>query len=230
MTLNADGSFAYNPQGFAGQATFTYQIDDQTQLSNPVTVTLVVNTLPVAAADTFQVAEDTPLTTTAATGVLANDSDADGNALTAIIEALPTHGQLTFNANGSFVYVPEANYHGTDAFSYRVTDGIDTTTAALAQISVQSVNDAPVASDDFYFALPGNPLSISAAFGLLTNDTDVETSNLSAALVTAPTHGQVNLATDGSFTYTANAGFTGTDSFPIARAMVRLRRILARSL
>ncbi len=213
LTLNDDGSFRYDPQGFSGDATFTYQIDDGVQLSNPITVTLVVNTAPTATADTYQIPEDTVLTTTSATGVLGNDTDADGNALTAEIEDSTVHGQLTFNADGSFLYGPDANYFGADSFSYRVTDGVDTSSVIQVQLDVQSVNDAPSAADDAYFTLPGRALAISAAFGVLTNDADVENADLVAALVSRPSHGQIGLSADGSFTYTPDAGYQGTDTF-----------------
>ena len=66
--------------------------------------------------------EDTALTITAP-GVLANDSDIDGNTLTAVLATGPAHGALTLNANGSFTYTPVANYNGPDSFTYRANDG-----------------------------------------------------------------------------------------------------------
>ncbi|MES2097137.1 MAG: Ig-like domain-containing protein, partial [Pseudomonadota bacterium] len=69
------------------------------------------NQAPVAVADSYTTAEDTTLTIAAA-GVLANDTDADGNALKAVLVAGPAHGTLTLNANGSFSYTPAANYNG----------------------------------------------------------------------------------------------------------------------
>ena len=76
LTLNGDGSFLYDPQGFAGTTTFTYRIDDGQSLSEPATVTLVVNTPPRSLADEFQTDEDTVLDVSADAGVLANDVDA----------------------------------------------------------------------------------------------------------------------------------------------------------
>src|SRR5436853_6335779 len=63
--------------------------------------------------------EDTVLTI-AAPGVLGNDTDVDGDALTAIVVAAPTHGTLTLNANGSVSYTPAANYNGPDSFTYKI--------------------------------------------------------------------------------------------------------------
>ena len=58
-----------------------------------------------------------------APGVLANDTDADGDPLTAVVVTGPAHGTLTLNANGSFTYTPAANYNGADRFTYRANDG-----------------------------------------------------------------------------------------------------------
>ena len=94
-------------------------------ISNVATVTITVtpvNDAPVAADDGYATDEDTPLTV-AAPGVLANDTDVDGETLTAVLVAGPTHGTLTLNADGSFTYTPAANYNGTDSFTYRANDG-----------------------------------------------------------------------------------------------------------
>ena len=86
-----------------------------------ITVT-AVNDAPAAADDAYSTTEDTPLTV-AAPGVLANDTDPDGDPLTAVLVTGPSHGTLTLNANGSFTYTPAANYNGPDSFTYRASDG-----------------------------------------------------------------------------------------------------------
>ena len=80
------------------------------------------NMAPVAATDSYSVAENGILTV-AAPGVLGNDTDGDGDALTASLVSGPLHGSLVFNANGSFIYTPVANFASTDSFSYQVSDG-----------------------------------------------------------------------------------------------------------
>jgi hypothetical protein len=90
-----------------------------------VTVSLTVtavNDVPVALAESFTTSEDDTLVI-AAPGVLGNDSDADGDALTAVLVSGPAHGTLTLNANGSFTYTPTANYNGADSFTYKPNDG-----------------------------------------------------------------------------------------------------------
>src|SRR5204862_8198 len=103
---------------------FTYRVSDG-QLQSGVataTFTVTVNLPPVSAGDAYAVNEDTVLTV-AAPGVLGNDSDPEGQPLTAQLVSGPAHGTLALNANGSFTYTPAANYNGPDAFTYKANDG-----------------------------------------------------------------------------------------------------------
>jgi VCBS repeat-containing protein len=101
----------------------------------------------VAVADSYTVVEDGALSRNAAGGVLSNDIDLEGNPLTAALALGPTHGQLTFNPDGSFTYTPNANFFGTDTFSYQAKDA-NTSQPATVTIQVTAVNDAPVAVND----------------------------------------------------------------------------------
>jgi VCBS repeat-containing protein len=125
LTLNADGTFLYTPAAnFNGTDSFTYLANDGSVDSNVATVTITVgavNDAPVAIADSYTTSED--ITLTAVTGILNNDSDVDGDALTIVKVLDPTHGTLTLNTNGTFQYVPASNYSGSDSFTYFVTDG-----------------------------------------------------------------------------------------------------------
>jgi VCBS repeat-containing protein len=98
-------------------------------------VTTPVNATPVANNDSYTIAEDTVLNVSAS-GVLANDTDADGNPLTAVLATGPAHGTLTLNANGSFIYTPAANYNGADSFTYRAADGALSSGAATVTITI----------------------------------------------------------------------------------------------
>jgi hypothetical protein len=213
LALREDGGFRYDPQGFAGTTSFTYRIHDGTGLSSPATVTLVLNTPPAPQADSFTTPEDTTLVRTAVNGVLANDQDADGNALTVELVSSVSRGTLTLAPNGAFQYQPELNYFGTDSFQYRVTDGIDTSPVVIASITVSPVNDAPSTVGDVYFGAAGEPLEIPAERGVLVNDVDVDSASLSAVLLQRPANGTVVLQPDGSFRYEPEAGFIGTDLF-----------------
>jgi hypothetical protein len=221
LTLYANGSFTYTPQsGFVGEDTFTYQLTDGQDLSAPATVTITVsatpNRPPEAEGDQYQIDEDTILRVLAP-GVLENDQDPDGNLLTAQLVQGPTNGQLTFNpATGQFSYRGFANFHGQDSFTYRAFDGELYSEPAEVTITVNAVNDAPIAGDDIYTMTQnaaGNASLTIGVPGLLENDTDVEGQSLTAVKVTDPSNGVVTINPDGSFTYTPNPGFVGEDSF-----------------
>ncbi len=221
VTLNANGSFQYVPaNGFNGIVTFTYRARDGANAeSNIATVTITVgpvNDPPLAINDSYSTNEDTTLTVNAATGVLANDTDPDGPfPLTAELLTNPAHGTLVvFNANGSFTYVPNANYNGPDSFTYRARDGEGLASQpATVNINVLPVDDPPVAVDDAYTTPEDVQLVISAP-GVLSNDTDPDGPIPVAALLTqGPTNGSLTLNLNGSFTYTPNPNFNGVDTF-----------------
>jgi VCBS repeat-containing protein len=150
LTLNADGSFTYTPdQDFNGTDTFIYQASDGTNPSNVATVTITVNPIndaPVATDDAYSVNEDEILTVAAADGVLTNDTDVDGDPLTASLVTGPANGELTLNADGSFVYTPTFHFNGPDTFTYKANDGTSDSNEATVTITVNSVNDPPTCS------------------------------------------------------------------------------------
>jgi VCBS repeat-containing protein len=149
----------------------------------------------------------------AANGVLENDNDVDGNEITAMLEQGPQHGTLTLNTTGGFTYTPSANYNGPDSFTYFANDGtLNSATPATVNLTVNAVNDAPVAITDTYSTPEDTPLVVNAP-GVLSNDTDIDSTGLTTVLVAGPAHGSLILNSDGSFTYTPSANYTGTDSF-----------------
>jgi VCBS repeat-containing protein len=170
----------------------------------------------VGANDAYGTVEDEELTVQAP-GVLANDTDADGDDLTATGLTQPANGEVVLTADGSFTYTPDAGFAGTDTFTYKASDGSATSAAATVTITVEEgeeppVNTAPVAGSDAYAAVGGEPLTLPAP-GVLANDTDEDGNVLTATGVTQPANGTVTLAADGSFTYTSDAGFSGKDVF-----------------
>ncbi|MGI8978866.1 MAG: Ig-like domain-containing protein [Pirellulaceae bacterium] len=215
LTLNADGSFSYSPEAnFSGQDVFIYTASDGSLTSNEATVTITVNPTndaPVATADEYTVDEDSPLHVDAS-GILGNDSDPDGDALSAVLVSGPASGTLTLNSDGSFDYAPGANFNGDDTFVYKASDGSSESAETTVTIHVQGVNDAPVAEADAYVTEEDTPLTIAAP-GVLANDSDIDGDSLSAILVNGPAHGTVSLEADGSLTYTPEANFNGSDSF-----------------
>jgi VCBS repeat-containing protein len=173
-----------------------------------------VNDAPEAAGDTASTDEDQAVTV-AAPGVLGNDSDPDGNPLTAGLASGPSHGTVQLNANGSFTYTPTANYSGPDSFTYRASDGTATSAPATVSITVAPVNDAPVAVADSAATDEDTPVTVTAP-GVLGNDTDPDGDTLTAGLASlssGPSHGSLQLGADGGFTYTPAPGYSGPDSF-----------------
>jgi len=109
-------------------------------------------------------------------------------------------------------YTPDANYHGPDGFTFKANDGLADSNVATVTITVDPINDAPVAAADAYNVDQDDALNVAAP-GVLGNDSDVDGDGLSAVLATGPSNGQIELHADGSFTYTPNQGFSGADSF-----------------
>ncbi|MEM9657353.1 MAG: cadherin-like domain-containing protein, partial [Planctomycetota bacterium] len=93
--------------------------------------------------DLYIVHEDVSLDVPAATGVLANDVDSNGNELTAVLDSGPLSGNVALNSDGSFLYTPGANFSGVDFFTYRASDGFLQTDAVVVTVNITAVNDAP---------------------------------------------------------------------------------------
>ena len=175
LVMAANGDFTYTPNAnYNGPDSFTYTVKDSAGATSTATVTLnvtPVNDAPVAVTDTYRTNEDTALVIAAKDGVLANDSDVDtGDVLRAQLQTGPAHGTLTLEPDGSFKYVPTANYNGPDSFTYWAVDAAGEKSLATVNITVKAVNDAPVAVNDVVWTTSPFPLKIDA----LANDTDVD--------------------------------------------------------
>jgi VCBS repeat-containing protein len=216
VTFDVTGSFVYTPDAnFNGVDSFTYKANDGSTDSNIATVTITINPVndaPIAVNDTYIANEDSMLNITAQNGVLGNDSDVDSAALAAVKVTNPAHGVLTLNANGSFVYTPTANYNGLDSFTYKDNDGLTDSNVATVTITINPVNDTPVALNDSRSIAENGVLAVAAP-GVLGNDTDVEGNSLTAVKVTDPASGSLALNANGAFVYTPDANFNGVDSF-----------------
>ncbi len=170
---------------------------------------------PLAFDDAYSVAEDSILIVSSASGVLSNDIDElSPDNLTAALVSAPSFGTLAnLTEAGSFNYEPNPDFFGTDSFVYRAIDGQNGASAeATVFLTVNPVNDAPLALDDAYATPPDMPLSIGIA-GVLANDSDADLDPLDAVLVDDVMSGSLTLNLDGSFDYTPDPGFTGTDNF-----------------
>jgi HD-GYP domain-containing protein (c-di-GMP phosphodiesterase class II) len=212
---NGDGTIDYDSDpDFAGTDTFEYKVCDLTSACNTATVTITVtaaNDPPVANDDTATVAEDSVPGVTF--NVLPNDTDVDLDALSlgSFDGSSITYGLLTDNGGGSFTYVPDPDFFGVETFMYTVTDGA-LTDGGTVTITVTNVPDAPETQDDAY-ATDRDLALVAPMPGVLGNDTDYDGDGLTAALASPPSNGGVVLAADGSFTYTPDPGYVGSDSF-----------------
>ncbi len=149
LTLQTNGGFTYTPStGYSGVDTFTYRATDGRSTSAVATVTLNVtaNARPVAANDSYAALSGASLIVPAP-GVLANDSDPEGQPLAAILASAPTRGKLTLNTNGGFVYVSTPGYSGSDTFTYRASDGV--TNSSTATVTLNLTAPASLFSDTF---------------------------------------------------------------------------------
>ena len=104
-----------------------------------VDLTGVPNVAPVASDDSYSMQEDGKLVV-GSPGVLTNDTDANGDTLTASKVTDPTHGALTLSSDGAFVYEPVPNYFGTDSFAYKASDGTSDSNVASVSITVNEVS------------------------------------------------------------------------------------------
>ena len=167
-----------------------------------------VNAPPIAGDDALATDQGAALAIPIST-LLANDSDANGDALSLAGFTQPAHGTLT-NAGGVLTYTPAAGYAGPDSFSYTVSDGSLSDTATVS-IAVEPANTAPVAGDDAVSTGQNAALAIPLAT-LLANDSDANGGALSLAGFTQPAHGTLTNS-NGTLVYTPSGGYVGPDAF-----------------
>jgi VCBS repeat-containing protein len=169
-----DGAVFDNVHLNTGQAAINQPTDHDAILA-----LLSINTAPVATLDgVFTVAEDVVLTVDAAHGVLANDSDVNGDVLSAVLGQGPTYGTLVLNADGSFVYTANANYNGGDSFTYTAHDAYGGVSGLVTvQLGVEAVNDAPVGAADAASVAEDASILVN----VLANDHDLDLDGLTIA-------------------------------------------------
>ena len=177
-----------------------------------VTVTVTAQFLPVAVADNYTVTEGNTLTVSADLGVLANDTDANFDTLTAALVSNVDHGTLIFNGDGGFTYTHDGTEAPTDSFVYNANDGHGDGNTVTVTLTISPGNDAPTAVSDAYVVAEGHTLTINAP-GVLANDVDPDGPARTAILETGPTNGALTLQDDGGFTYVHSGSETDTDGF-----------------
>jgi len=211
-----DGKFSYTPEpNFNGADVFTYTISDErggTDTANVRIVVAPVNDAPVANGETFLLNEDEALILTAAE-LLANDTDADGDALIIAEVTQPSHGQILENGDGTFTYKPDANFNGSDSLIYIVSDGNGLMGTATVELMVTPVNDAPIAGDAIQMSADEDTELTIVAGNLLRHYTDSDGDTLSVKSITQPIHGKLIDNGDGTFAYFPDANYHGPDRF-----------------
>ena len=184
-------------------------IDSWTSFNEDCTFT---NEAPIANDDNYSVLENLNLNIEAI-GVLTNDTDPDGDSLSAILETNVTNGSLVLNSDGSFSYTPSLNFYGTDQFTYKANDGELDSNIATVTIDVILVNTPPIANEISYETIENTILNIEENEGVLSNDYDPDGDLIIAVLVSDVKNGDLILNSNGSFIYIPNLDFYGTDSF-----------------
>jgi len=166
---------------------------------------------PVAVDDVVGTVEDSAVTV----DVVGNDGDVDGNlvagsANTGCVGCWgPASGLLVNGGDGSFTYTPNLDFSGSDGFTYEVCDSLGLCDTAVVLITVDALNDPPVAVDDVVGTVEGSAVTVD----VVGNDTDVDGDGLVVTNLTSPVDGVVVDHGDGTVTYIPDAGFTGSDSF-----------------
>ncbi|HLF95631.1 MAG TPA: tandem-95 repeat protein [Methylococcaceae bacterium] len=197
--LNLDGTITFTPNAnFTGPATFTYTVSDGLATSLPATVTVnvaPVNDAPVPVADILAAINEDTSTVIAATALLANDIDVDGDVLSidSVISGLG--GTATLNLDGTVTFTPNPNFSGAADFAYTVFDGTVSSApvSALVSVGVSPVNDPPAGTSATITAAEDTPRILTAAdFGF--TDVDVGDSLSAVRIDTLPLAGALTLS------------------------------------
>lgn len=212
-----DGSFIYiPPAGFAGTDTYTYTVADTNGNFDTATVTFIVEAMaptgnrePNAADDSYTGPQNQVLAVNAQDGLLGNDSDPDGDILIVSSFTQPLHGSAAVQQDGSFVYVPDADWFGVDVFDYIIFDGNDVSSAS-ATIVIQNQGPDPIQARDDNFSVPsGTTLTVSVP-GIFANDVSA---NRLVSFTQPEKGGTLVQNGNGSFSYTPPSGFVGKDVY-----------------
>ncbi len=209
--LNNGDSVHYTPAAnFFGTETFSYTVSDGAGGFDTATVTITVSSVnddPVAVDDDFQVAEDS---VNVELGVLANDSDPDGDDLSLTALTAPDEGGQATIDGGVVLYTPAPDFFGTETFTYTVADGRGGQATALVVVSVQNADDAPVGGADSFTV---DEDTVANVFDVLANDVDVDDDVLTIAAVSGFSHGGSATIEPSHLLYTPAPDFFGVETF-----------------
>lgn len=207
----------YTPNsGFTGTDQFRWTASDGTNYaSNPATASIIVNPPsgtqnPIANPDEATVIEDDP---GIQINVLSNDLDPEGDMITVCSVGQPAHGTTSINSNGTITYRPSENYHGSDQFSYSACNSTNRSSTALVNVTIEPVNDAPIARNDSITVTENTP----ANFDVLLNDLQLDPNEPALTIclgsLSTPQHGIAVINSNNTIRYSPNAFYFGTDQF-----------------
>ena len=205
VVINSNHTITYEHNDSDTQTdSFTYKVTDGTNESNIATVSLNINTAPVAGDDVVNLTSgDNTIIS-----VLNNDYDRDNDRLTVIINTIPQHGSIVLNSNNTITYNHNDSDSPIDSFTYYISDGICNSNIATVSMYIEQ-NEAPVAVDDTVSVYKGENKIIS----VLNNDYDPDEDDLTTFIATNPQHGSIVINSNGTVTYTHNGSNETIDSF-----------------
>ncbi|MCB0218200.1 MAG: tandem-95 repeat protein, partial [Chrysiogenetes bacterium] len=226
FTYDPGDYFQYLSDGESAVVSFDYTAIDSRGGEDTATVTITVtgiNDAPLVMTESYNTDEEGMFSATDADGslpmvpdgLLANDSDAEGQTITVSMNTDPVRGLVSVNADGTFDFDTNGEFEDLRQnetlpvqFSYTVSDGVGGLTQGAAIVVVTGINDAPVAADDLTYVVDENTFfSVNAAMGLLANDVDVENDVLRVAVPMPPAMGELDVVSDGSFTFDPRMDF-----------------------
>ncbi len=207
VTVNADGTWTYTPNaGYSGSDSFTVTVSDGRGGIAVSTVTVTVNpNIAPAVGNYTATAEHNASVSGTVVG-----SDVDGDSLTYSKGSDPTNGTVTVSADGTWTYTPNTDYSGSDSFTVTVTDEHGATTVSTVNVTVNAKPNTSPTVGNYNVTTEYNTPATGTVAG-----TDVDGDTLSYTKGSNPTNGTVTVNTDGTWTYTPKAGFTGSDSFTV---------------
>jgi VCBS repeat-containing protein len=210
VLINPDGTYRYTHNGTnALPDSFTYKVNDGSVDSNVATVSITVTVLPLINTPPGTLPEAITLDEGASLTDAVGGFDANGDPISFVLVSDVVNGTLIFNGNGTYTYTHNGTETIADSFQFRSYDGKATSAVRTAFITINPINDAPVAVNgedetEFNTVLTGNIHDLIS---------DVDSANWTLGLVVSVAHGTLVLNANGTFTYTPNTDFTGEDSF-----------------
>ena len=200
IVIQNDGTLLYTPTtDYVGSDTISYTISDGRGGSANSTVTVTINTPPVANVDEILINKNIATLI----NIISNDTDADGDTLT-VYSASATNGTVVIQNDETILYTPTTDYVGTDTISYTINDGRGGSANSTVTVTINTI---PVANVDEIVTNKNTDVNIN----VLSNDTDADGDSLTVYSASA-TNGTVVIQNDGTLLYTPTTDYTGTDT------------------